>query len=158
MGRMDGPQTRGRKLRTYFGGLGPALVLALVLVFSPVALSADQGSSDSETDALPPGLYPALVAAIQSDAPSEYALVPLDGAGHGASNAAQGLGLDFGAEGVELGPGARGPRASSASAWRFGLRLVEFGSGGESHPVPAAQVVVAGNRIEYRRGPGLVEW
>ena len=62
VGRRDGHQARWRKDGTYFGRLGPALVLALVLVFSPIALSADQGSSDSETGELPPGLYPALVA------------------------------------------------------------------------------------------------
>ncbi len=138
MGRRDGPQARGRKAGTCLGRLGPALVQALILVLNPVPLSAGQESPNSETDALPPGLYPALVQEIQNDAPGDYALAPLDGAGHGASNAAQGLGLEFGAEGVVLGPDAGGPGAGSASAWRFGLRLVEFGSGGDQHPVPAA--------------------
>ena len=80
MGQMNGPQARSRKVGTCLGHLGPALVLALVLVLSPVALSAGQESPLSDSGALPPGLYPALVQAIQSDAPGEYALMPLDGA------------------------------------------------------------------------------
>ncbi len=90
---------------------------------SPVALSAGQESPLSDSGALPPGLYPALVQAIQSDAPSDYALVPRLGAGYGASNAAQGLGLDFGAEGVALGPGAGAPKRSSNSwSWNMASR------------------------------------
>ncbi len=55
MGRRNGPQARGRKAGTYFGGLGPALGLALASVLNPTALSAGQENPRSEIDALPPG-------------------------------------------------------------------------------------------------------
>ncbi len=131
----------------------------------PVANKSGGGLSDAGD--LPAGLYPAVVKALQGDAPAGYEVVrrdastpgaPLAATAYRAPNPAHGFVIDFGAEGIALGP-------REAKAWRLRMALVGYGYGADIRPVPPARVHVAGNRVEYRRGggsdgspPGLTEW
>jgi MYXO-CTERM domain-containing protein len=91
----------------------------------------------------------AYVAAVQANAPREYAL-----AGRRATNPAHGFATEF---------GPVGPRLEAANgAWGLELRLVGYGCPGAVAEVGPALPGVAGNRVEYRREGGaagdLVEW
>ena len=131
----------------------------------PVANNS--GGSLGAPGDLPAGLYPAVVKALQSDAPAGYEAMRRDAStprarlaatAYRAPNPAHGFVIDFGAEGIALGP-------REAKAWRLGMALVGYGYGEDIRPVPPARVHVDGNRVEYRRGggsdgspPGLTEW
>ncbi len=144
----------GRVNRTRAGLIA---ALAVMCLSGPTLASAQTAKADlSDPASLPPGLYPALVGAIQADAPADFEVVrrrnPTPGARLAASayrapNPAHKFDVDFGAEGVALGP-------REAKAWRLGMALVGYGYGADVRPVPPARVHVDGNRVEYRRGGG----
>ena len=84
------------------------------------------GGGLSDAGDLPAGLYPALVKALQGDAPAGYEAVRRNEAGPGsavaatayrAPNPAHGFVIDFGAAGIALG-------SREAKAWRLGMALV----------------------------------
>ncbi len=79
------------------------------------------GGGLGEPGDLPAGLYPALVKALQSDAPAGYEAVrrdastpgaPLAASAYRAPNPAHGFVIDFGAKGIALG-------SRDAKAWRL---------------------------------------
>ncbi len=135
-----------------------AILVACAGVLFFVPAQAIDEIDPGNPEAIPPGLYPALVAAIQRDAPEGYRVDALDprAATYRADNSAQGLTTLFKPEGLAVEP--RG-----AAAWRIGLRLVGYGRGVDIRPAPLTSLVAAGNRVEYRRGgtadePLLSEW
>ena len=152
----------GRGNRTRAGLIA---ALAAMCLSGPTLSSAETAKADlSDPASLPAGLYPALVGAIQADAPAAYAVVRRDaggaGAGYRAANAAHGLTIGFGADGVALRS-----NTETGPAWRLGIKLVGYGYGADVHAVPTAEPVAEGNRVEYRYGastddntPALTEW
>jgi hypothetical protein len=76
------------------------------------------------------------------------------GAWH-AVNRAQNLRTLFVAEGMRSTP--RVAVGGRASAWSFGLTTVAWGRPGARAPVAAVEPSLAGDRVEYVRGP-LTEW
>ena len=95
--------------------------------------------------AWPPGLYEVARAALEADT---YGARP-DGAGWRAPNPAQGMQTSFSPAGVEVRP--------SEGAWALGMSLAAWGRPGAMDAPAAPEVVVEGQRVEYRRG-GLNEW
>ena len=69
-----------------------------------------------------------------------------------APNRAQNLRTYFTPEGVRVIP-----RTEATPSWEWGLVLERYGYQNNLHPVPVAELVAEGNRIEYRRG-SLTEW
>ena len=138
---------------------GLVIVLMAMCLSGPAASVASNSTrylNDPET--LPAGVYPALIRAIQRDAPAGYGVVALNhqAAAYQADNAAQDLAIAYSAEGIVVEP-------QGASTWRLGMALVGYGRGADIRPAPAPRLVVAGNRVEYRRGgtedePLLSEW
>ncbi len=111
----------------------------------------------SPSPALPEDLYPALLTAMQEDSPPDYELVRQEGQGeqgpgdaYRATNAAQRLDVRF-ARGAVHVASQRGETPACS------LALSRYGYGEDLEPVPAADMVVDGNRLEYRRG-ALTEW
>ncbi|MBN1866804.1 FG-GAP repeat protein, partial [Candidatus Sumerlaeota bacterium] len=70
-----------------------------------------------------------------------------------ARNDAQGFLARFSPEGLTVLPAGE----STASPWRWAMRLEGFGWAGDVRPVAAAQVESSSEKIEYRRG-ALTEW
>lgn len=142
--------------------------LAMFCLYASTAGSAQSNRADIANPAnLPSGLYPALLSAIQADAPAGYEAVrrrqpnPNSAVAvsiYGAANPTHKFDVDFGAESIALG-------SLDAKTWRLGMALVGYGYGSDIRPAPPAQLHVAGNRVEYRRGdtaagspPQLTEW
>ena len=134
------------------------VLMAMCLSGSGASAASDSTTYLSDPETLPAGLYPALVRALQRDAPAGYGVVALNhqAAAYQADNAAQDLAIAYSAEGIVVEP-------QGASTWRLGMALVGYGYGADIRPAPAPRLVVAGNRVEYRRGgtedePLLSEW
>jgi len=108
-----------------------------------------QGVVSLRSDQLPDGLFPVVMAAIQGDAPAEYAIWAREGR-YPAYNANHELQTTFAQEGVEI----RSDR-DGVSVWN--LRLVGYGYGEAIQPVSPAEPQAFGNRVEYQRG-SLTEW
>ena len=139
-------------------GLGTAAcVLAASILLSAQSLRSAESDRGSKGK-LPAGLYPALVMAIQRDAPAHYDAAALDGLAptYRAENEAHGLTVLFEPDGPAV-------QSQSGSDWRLGLRLQGYGRGADIRQAPLTSLVAEGNRIEYRRGgtaeaPLLSEW
>ncbi|MDJ0610038.1 MAG: FG-GAP repeat protein [Kiloniellales bacterium] len=141
-------------------GRGPgaaARVLAAFLCWAgqPVHSAASERSSEER---LPADLYPALIMAIQRDAPAHYDAAALDARtpAYRAENEAHGLTVLFEPEGPIV-------ETRGGPAWRLGLRLEGYGRGADIRRAPLTSLVAEGNRVEYRRGgsaeaPLLSEW
>jgi hypothetical protein len=86
---------------------------------------------------------------------ARYSLEPeaTGAGGYRAPNPAQGWSARFGAEGLSLETKAAEGRAAQS----FAMRLKGYGYGERVVAVERAEIVTAGNRVEYRRG-SLVEW
>src|SRR5260221_7681388 len=141
--------------RTTLAGLGAqrhSYVHAPASVKEAKKFHRDESSwLGSTSTALPKGLYPAVIAALQKDAPTEYDITSV-GQDCRAVNAAQHLQVDFTPEGVMVSP-----RAEERSGWQWGMRLIGCGDGEAIYPVAEPELVTNGNRLEYRRGD-LTEW
>jgi hypothetical protein len=109
---------------------------------------------------LPPGVSANWWAAVQEDIRrSEYHITWQNHtylsdlpAAYQAPNRAHNLRTYFTLTGIRVIP-----RTSATPAWEWGLTLTGYGYAGRVQPVAAAELVVSGNRIEYRRGE-LTEW
>lgn len=111
---------------------------------------------------LPPGLGPVLRAALTPDNAAEYAPVAVAVAVMAseevrAANPAQQFVTTFGANGVRVAPsgGSGGSGRSGGSA--FSLRATDIATTGGSVALVATVPVIAGARVEYRRG-NVTEW
>jgi hypothetical protein len=161
--------TRQQNVRTHklIKGLH-LLVTAGLLLVSAASLTLMPGPAPAEaavattthSTAIQPGQVPegltveawaSIQAAIKRD---RYGFRPAElwgGEAYQAPNYAHNLQATFTPEGVEVAP--HGGEAD----WRWGLRLLGYGYGDKLQAVSPAELVVAENRLEYRRGP-LVEW
>jgi len=81
-------------------------------------------------------------------APSAYDAISLAG-GYLAVNVAHRFSTEFGIDGIELRP---------SGSPRVMLRLSGLGRGADLVAPPEARPVARARRVEYARGPGLVEW
>jgi hypothetical protein len=82
----------------------------------------------------------------------ESPLAPGASAGYQAPNRAHNLRIGFNPTGIRLVE-----RAAVCPTWSTDIALIGFGSLGHVRPVAAAELVVSGNRVTYRRG-SLTEW
>ncbi len=117
-------------------GLEASRLASCSLILAPSsAIGSERDLCGSES--LPASLYPALVSATQSDAPSAYDVMErvdpgsgtaLAGSAYRAHNAAHRLAIEFAPEGLELRP-------EDGAAWRLETRLVGYGYGEDIQPV-----------------------
>ncbi|MCI0529390.1 MAG: FG-GAP repeat protein, partial [Nitrospira sp.] len=133
----------------------------LLLTPSPALAGANE---------LPEGLYPVLLKTLQEDLHQSYHITrqvqpevlsrsSLEGT-HQALNRAQKLRATFTPEGIRLIPHSAAMQdlgQAVGPSWTWGLSLAGYGYRGHSQPVPAAEWIPAGNRIESYRG-NLIEW
>jgi hypothetical protein len=68
-----------------------------------------------------------------------------------APNRAQNFRVEFDENGIKL-------TSRSGVPWHWGLTLEGMGAPGDIRPVPSAERVANGNRVEYRRGRALTKW
>ena len=137
-----------------------ALVALLALGVAPVAQDTLPPMAEAQTstqirsfDDLPPGLASAVARALQDALPDTYHLTEtrfMEGTGFLAANPTHGMQFDF----TPTGPQVRSPTAN----WTWGMELTGLGYVGAVQPVPPANLVAEGARLEYRRGPALTEW
>jgi FG-GAP repeat/FIMAH domain len=111
------------------------------------------------------GSYDSLMAALEKSryrlSSEERMARPGVPGGYSASNYAQRLRADFTGTGLQVVPHGAGE-----PPWRWGLRLTGYGYGDNLEALPAGQVSVSENRIEYRyprdlasgSETGLTEW
>src|SRR5262249_4598513 len=104
---------------------------------------------------MPDGLFPALLAAVQADAPEEYNFTVHPGHRCEAINTAHKLYASFTLNGVEL---ALASKVDANAPWQWRMELRGCGYGEDIKAVSqAAEFVASGNRFEYQRG-ALTEW
>ena len=149
--------------------LGLSLVLLAGRVHTPadqlgLAAPGDVKSTPGEVldvkDQMPPGLYPALVAAVQQEATGDYDVTPLSAPiAYQAINPSQGLLATFTPAGTHVTPLAQD------GGWTLGMSLMGYGYGNDIVALTGAQVAVEGNLVEYRyggdasgSGVALTEW
>ncbi|HLY25747.1 MAG TPA: hypothetical protein VKQ72_05365, partial [Aggregatilineales bacterium] len=100
---------------------------------------------------LPEDAFPAVLAALQSDAPVEYEII-LQSDGYHAVNAAQHLDITFRQNEIAIRSSKEDNTALSS-----GMHLVGYGYRETVQGVGEAQMQAIDNRMEYRRG-NLTEW
>ena len=144
--------------------------------YQPAAIARPQGDQLSEEppgDDLPSGVSAEWWAKVQEQLRQEmYHLGPAEGtqaAAYRGHNLAHNLDITFDASGVRLTPGTPSwhdesnipppplPGKGKGEPWGWGLTLAAAGYAGAMQPVPAAELIAAGNRVEYRRGT-ISEW
>jgi len=122
---------------------------------APTAI-ANPAPNTSAPVSLPPGLGPVLRAALTPDNAAEYAPVAVAVAAMAseevrAANPAQQFVTTFGANGVRVAP------SSGSGGPAFSLRATDIATTGGSVALVATVPVIAGARVEYRRG-NVTEW
>jgi hypothetical protein len=154
-------QQGGRLSRTgRFLTLLGLLALGTFVFFSQARMAAMAASGDSQPGMLPEGASPDWWNEVQGQiGRAEYevswqertALTDV-AAAYQAANRAHNLRTYFTPAGIRVVP-----RTDAAPAWEWGLTLTSYGYSGNMQAPAAAEVVVNGNRVEYRRG-ALAEW
>ena len=173
---MKEQQTLGRLVRTAVPkAVAIALVLVLLASLGPAPAGAQSGSpsqgvpqQEMAGDQPPAGLPDDWLATVQREIErSEYEITWQEityladlPAAYQAPNRAHNLRTYFAPAGPRV---IR--RTETVPTWEWGLALTGYGADGQIGPVGAAELVVAGNRIDYRRGdpstgsgPWLTEW
>jgi hypothetical protein len=78
-------------------------------------------------------------------------------AAYQAPNRAHNLRTYFAPEGIRVIPRVLPDQGNGSVAWEWGLTLTGYGYAGAIQPLPAAELVPGGSRMEYHRG-ALTEW
>ena len=137
-----------------------AVLVATLILLAPIHLCAKERARNPEGAPGDPEFSSGLAAVEREIIASEYEIrfhrtCSLDGVKdcYSAPNRAQNLRFLFTAEGI-----IAAPRIGHPSPWQCGLALSSYGYAGELHAAASSEPCVAGNRVEYSRGDGLVEW
>lgn len=113
---------------------------------------------EADLSQLPEGLRRSILATLQAadyeitPLPGSAASPPAEGWGFQARNRAHAMRATFTPGGISVGP-----LDAADATWRLVFTLTGYGHGNVMAGVPAATPVIAGNRVEYRRGL-LTEW
>ena len=135
--------------------------ITVVFLVGMVASSARDSQDSASRPSLPPeGLDAASWAKISNTVrEAEYRVTSQESAypdnlsaAYQAPNRVHNLRTYFTESGIRVRPLTR-----SEPSWEWGLSLVGYGYEDAIRPVPAAELTVQGNRVEYRRG-NLIEW
>lgn len=131
----------------------PRQVVTLDTYPSPFVSEKDTEGTDLpvQAEALPDGLYPALLAAVQAEADEAYHIVEREG-GYEALCPAHHLKATFTPTGVEITA-----QNESASTWTWRMALLGYGYGDTLQPAAPAELAASENWLEYRRG-NVTEW